>query len=110
MEPETVGQRNRRLYGRRIPRSHRRVMLALIAADGLSGYPLSRIAQVSSGSVYVVLAHLEQLGWVDREKTEAYAAPVRFGYTLTSKGRACVTLLLGLPAGATRTTTEASDG
>lgn len=109
MEPETVGQRNRRLYGRRIPRSHRRVMLALLAADGLSGYPLSRAAQVGPGTVYVALAHLEQLGWVGREKAEAYAAPVRFGYTLTSKGRACVTLLLGLPAEAARLTPEADD-
>jgi DNA-binding PadR family transcriptional regulator len=86
-----------RLYGRhRVPRSHRRVMLALLAADGLSGYPLDRLAQTGSGTVYPVLARLERLGWVDREQDPASG---RAFYTLTGKGRSGVTLLLGLPAG-----------
>jgi DNA-binding PadR family transcriptional regulator len=81
-------------------------MVALLAADGLSGYPLSRLAQVSPGAVYAVLATLENLAWVDQERREAYASPVRFAYALNGKGRASVTLLLGLPAEAARLAPE----
>lgn len=91
----------RRLYGRpRIPRSHRRVMLALLSgAPGLSGYPLSRLAQVGSGTVYIALARMESRGWVvgDWGTPDANGNRRRF-YTLTPKGRAAVTLLLGLEA------------
>lgn len=99
MTTETARDRNRRLYGRpRVSRGHRRVMLALLAADGLSGYPLSRLAQVGAGTVYVVLARMEGLGWVDRREHSSVGAPTRFSYTLTGKGRAGVRLLLGLEA------------
>lgn len=104
MEAETTAERNRRLYGRpRIPRSHRRVMLALLAADGLSGYPLSRLAQAGPGAVYVVLDRLERRGWVrgDWEIREDTRPRRRF-YALTPEGRASVALLLGLPAEAPR--------
>lgn len=97
MEAETVRQRNRRLYGKpRVPRSHRRVMAALLATDGLSAYPLSRLAQAGSGSVYVTLWRMEDRGWVNRERTERPDALPRFSYALTPEGRAAVTLLLGL--------------
>ena len=96
-----------RLYGKhRVPRSHRRVLLALLAVDGLSGYPLGRLAQAGSGTVYPVLARLERLGWVDRERHEGFAEHLRFSYTLTREGRAGVTLLLGLPAEAARLTRQ----
>jgi DNA-binding PadR family transcriptional regulator len=99
MSTEAARDRNRRLYGRpRVPRGHRRVMLALLAADGLSGYPLSRLAQVGSGTVYPVLAMLENLGWVDRREHSSIGTPTRFSYTLNSEGRAGVRLLLGLEA------------
>jgi DNA-binding PadR family transcriptional regulator len=81
-----------------LPRSARRVMLALLAVDGLSAYPLSKLAQCGSGSVYAALWRLEDRGWVARARTERYAAPPRFSYTLTPEGRACVAELLGLPA------------
>lgn len=98
-EDETVRGRNRRLWGRPgLPRSTRRVMLALLAVDGLSAYPLSKLAQVGAGSVYPALWRLEDRGWVDRERHEGYGERLRFSYTLTPKGRANVTLLLGLPA------------
>lgn len=93
---DTVRDRNRHLYGRpRIPRSHRRVMLALLAADGLSGWPLCHLAQASAGTVYVVLAKLEDRGWVDREQD---ANSGRAFYALNSEGRKAVRLLLGLEA------------
>lgn len=92
---ENARQRNRRLYGRpRVPRSHRRVMLALLAADGLSGYPLCRLAQTGSGTVYPVLARLERLGWVNRKQDETTG---RAFYTLTPHGRTGARRLLGLP-------------
>ena len=106
MPAETAAERNRRLCGRpRVPRSHRRVMLALLAADGLSGYPLGRLAQ-AGGKVYPVLARLEVRGWVDREQD---ANSGRAFYTLTPEGRASLTLLLGLPAEAARLTPKEAD-
>lgn len=105
---ETAAERNRRLYGHpRVPRSHRRVMLALLAADGLSGYPLSRLAQAGPGAVYVVLDRLERRGWVTGDwEVREDAGPRRRFYALTPEGRANVTLLLGLPAEAARLTPE----
>jgi DNA-binding PadR family transcriptional regulator len=101
---ETASDRNRRLYGRpRVPRGHRRVMLALLAADGLSGYPLSRLAQAALVTVYNVLDKLEDLGWAGREQD---AESGRAFYTLNSEGRAGVRLLLGLPAETARPAPE----
>jgi len=70
-------------------------MLALLAADGLSGWPLCRLAQANSGTVYNVLDKLEDRGWVEREQD---ANSGRAFYTLNSEGRAGVQLLLGLEA------------
>jgi DNA-binding HxlR family transcriptional regulator len=39
---------------------------------------------------------MERLGWVSRERWNGYADLPQFAYTLTPKGRAAVTLLLGL--------------
>jgi DNA-binding PadR family transcriptional regulator len=84
-------------------------MVALLAADGLSGYPLSRLAQVGSGAVYAILARLEALGWAesDFDRREGTGLRRRL-YVLTPKGRANVTILLGLPAEAARLTPEAN--
>ena len=87
-----------RFYGKRhIPRSHLRVMLALLSgAPGLSGFPLSRLAQAGLATVYFVVWRMERLGWVNRERHLGYAQDGRFTYSLTPKGRAAVTTLLGL--------------
>lgn len=46
-------------------RRRRRILLALLTgAPNLSGYPLGRVAQCRSGTVYPFLAHLENAGWV----------------------------------------------
>lgn len=73
-------------------------MTALLAQGGLSGYPLSQLAQAGSGTVYVVLARLQGRGWVDRQQQDGGAGHPRFTYALTGEGRAAVTRLLGLPA------------
>jgi PadR family transcriptional regulator, regulatory protein PadR len=86
---------------RRLPRSHRRVMMALLAdLPRMSGYPLCRLAQVGSGTVYSVLARMERIGWVDAEWETPNPLPPGNGrrrfYRLTPKGRAAVTTLLDL--------------
>jgi hypothetical protein len=90
---------NRRLYGSpRVPRPDRRLMVALLAAPGLSAGPLSELAQVGSGRACAVLGRLEMLGWVDRADAEGYDGRARFAWSLNPKGIACATLLLGLDA------------
>jgi DNA-binding PadR family transcriptional regulator len=102
MKADRDGETTFRLYGKhRLPRSHRRVMLALLTgAPRLSGYPLSRLAQVGSGTVYIVLDRLENRGWVEGEWEDPNPLPAGKGrrrfYRLTPKGRAAVTYLLGL--------------
>jgi PadR family transcriptional regulator, regulatory protein PadR len=92
-------------YGRRhVPRSHRRVMLVLLSgARELSGYPISRAAMVGSGTVYIILARLEQLGWVASEWQDPNPLPPGWGrrrfYRLTPFGRERVLDLLGLKDG-----------
>jgi PadR family transcriptional regulator PadR len=92
-------------YGRRrVPRSHRRVMLVLLSgARELSGYPISRAAMVGAGSVYIVLAHLEGLGWVSSEWETPNPLPPGNGrrrfYRLTPFGRERMLDLLGLKEG-----------
>ena len=94
-------------YGRHgVPRSRRRVMLVLLTgASRLSGYPISRAAMVGSGTVYIILAHLEGLGWAVSEWETPNPLPEGQGrrrfYRLTPFGRERVLELLGL---------EASDG
>jgi DNA-binding PadR family transcriptional regulator len=94
-----------RLYGRhRVPRSHRRVMLALLAGlPRMSGYPLCRLAQVGSGTVYPVLERLEKRGWVESEWEDPNPLPPGQGrrrfYRLTPAGRKNILRLLGVEAG-----------
>jgi DNA-binding PadR family transcriptional regulator len=91
-----------RPYGRvRIPRSHRRVMLVLLTgASRLSGYPIGRAAMTGSGSVYLILARLERLGWVSSEWETPNPLPDGSGrrrfYELTPEGRRRVLEVLGL--------------
>lgn len=94
-----------RPYGRvRVPRSHRRVMLVLLTgAQGLSGYPIGRAAMVGSGSVYLILARLERLGWVSSEWETPNPLPDGHGrrrfYRLTDEGRRHALEVLGLGEG-----------
>jgi hypothetical protein len=90
-------------YRRRVPRSHRRVMLVLLSAPPGGGsywsYPVSRAAQVRFRRVHAILAVLELLGWVaaSREGPDPDGGYRRF-YRLTPEGRGCVLELLGLAA------------
>lgn len=96
MMTKAVRQRNRHLYGRRVPRSHRRVMLALLTgAPELGITELCRLAQCGTMAAVVSTARMEGLGWLDRSHFGPYR---RAAFRLNEKGRACVTLLLGLPA------------
>jgi DNA-binding PadR family transcriptional regulator len=86
-------------YRRRVPRSHRRVMLVLLTdAANLGGYTICRAAGIGSGSAYPALARLEKLGWLDSEweTPEPVNRPRRRFYRLTPDGRAHVMELLGL--------------
>lgn len=70
-------------------RKDRRVLLALLTdAPNLSGYPLSKVAQVGSGAVYISLARLERQGWVTSDwETRSDELPRRRLYRLTGTGR-----------------------
>jgi len=86
-------------YRRRVPRSHRRVMLVLLTdAANLGGYTICRAAGIGAGSAYPALARLEGLGWLDSEweTPEPVNRPRRRFYRLTPVGRARVMELLGL--------------
>jgi DNA-binding PadR family transcriptional regulator len=79
-------------------RRERRVLLALLSgAPNLSGYPLSRTAQVSSFTVYRVLDRLEDRYWVigEWEAGKPKEERRRF-YALTPVGRTAVLRLLKL--------------
>ena len=81
-------------------RRTRRVLLVLLTgAEGLSGYPISRLAGVGSGAVYVTLAKLEREGWVTGEWQQnpppGQPGSRRF-YRLTRQGRAKAIGLLRL--------------
>jgi PadR family transcriptional regulator, regulatory protein PadR len=82
-----------------LTRRRRRVLLALLAdAADMSGYPLCRAAQVGPGTVYPLLGHLENAGWVTGEwdtKTAPNGGRRRF-YRLTDEGRAAVAAALKL--------------
>jgi PadR family transcriptional regulator, regulatory protein PadR len=79
-------------------RRERRVLLALLSgASNLSGYPLSRTAQVAGGHVYVILARLERQGWVTGEwETGKPEGERRRFYALTPEGRKVALLFLKL--------------
>lgn len=79
-------------------RRDRRVLLVLLTgASNLSGYPLSRAAQVGSGSVYITLAKLERQEWVEGEWGEYTPnGGRRRYYHLTPYGRIRALRALGL--------------
>jgi DNA-binding PadR family transcriptional regulator len=78
-------------------RRDRRVLLVLLTGAGnLSGYPISRAAQVGSGQVYVSLARLEREGWVDSDWGDGPPGRRRRYYRLTPTGRVRALASLGL--------------
>lgn len=81
-------------------RRQRRVLTVLMTgAPSLSGYPVMRLAQTGAGTVYILLARLERLGWVSSEWEVlpfGEDRPRRRFYALTPEGRERVTELLGL--------------
>ena len=78
-------------------RRQQRVLLVLLSgASNLYGYQLWRTSQVRSGTVYRVLDHLEDRGWVTGEFREQAAGKARRFYTLTPEGRKAALLLLRL--------------
>lgn len=84
---------------KRLPRSHRRVLLVLLTgAPGLGGYTIARAAMTGSGKVYPILARLERLGWAesDWEAPEPLDRPRRRFYRLTAEGRSQALEALGL--------------
>jgi PadR family transcriptional regulator PadR len=85
----------------RVPRSRRRVLLVLLSgAPELGGYTIARAAMTGYGKVYVILDHLERLGWVesDWESPEPLNRPRRRFYRLTGEGRMRALAALGLRA------------
>lgn len=79
-------------------RATRRLLLALLLdAPRMSGVPLSRVAQVGYGTVYVILARLERCGWVAGIWEEGPPAGHRRRlYRLTPEGRIGAAELLKL--------------
>ena len=82
-------------------RRQRRVLTVLMTgAPGLSGYPIMRLAQTGSATVYTLLDRLERLGWVSGEQEEQPAGRSRRRfYRLTPAGRVNVARLLGMESG-----------
>lgn len=96
---DPISERARKLYGRRLRRRDRRVLLVLLTgAEELSIYSVSIVAKVNSGTTNVILARLENIGWVDAEWEEgAYAGrPRRKFYHLTKFGHVQAMGILGL--------------
>jgi DNA-binding PadR family transcriptional regulator len=85
-------------------RRERRILLVLLTGAGnLWGLKIFHLAQVSSwGGMYVVLAKLEQQGWVTAESSCPFMSLKtgesrrRMRYQLTDKGRAGAMEALGL--------------
>ncbi len=82
-------------------RRQRRILLVLMTgAPRLSGYPISRLAQTGTGTVYPTLARLEKLGWAYGEWETPNPLPPGNGrrrfYQLTPFGREKVAGLLGM--------------
>jgi DNA-binding MarR family transcriptional regulator len=84
----------------RITRGRRRVLLALLSEAGnLHGRRLCQAAQVWGGVLYPFLEHLEEAGWVTRQRRNIDLRRC-WCYTLTDDGRlrAAAELSLILPA------------
>lgn len=75
-----------RAYGGRVPRTHRRVILAMLAAypGQLSAMPVAQAAMVSPALAAEVLGRLAGLGWAVRAQHPAREGRV---YGLTPMGR-----------------------
>ncbi len=86
---------------RRLPKSHRRVMVTFLAnSRPCSGFQLGDRARVGTGTLYPVLATLERLGWIEAQLEEPNPLPPGMGrrrlYRLTPEGREAVAVLLEL--------------
>lgn len=95
-----------KLVRKRVTRRQRRILLALLSgATNLSGYPLSRAAQVGSGAVYLFLVRLENAGLVVvaeeplRPGQDVEREGRRRFYSLTPGGRVWAAAELGLVIG-----------
>lgn len=86
----------RMLYGRRrVPRSHRRIMIALLATDGITAWNLMQLAQAGVSTTTVLLVKLQTLGWAEMDRTPL-GDDKRIRYRLTPAGEIYVRRLLGL--------------
>jgi DNA-binding PadR family transcriptional regulator len=95
---ETRQQRNRRLYGRkRVPRSHRKIMLVLLAVSSpMAAYSLARAGMTRQyGPVQVALAAMQSRDWIKASTGEGR----RRCYQVTYAGRMAIMELLDLPRG-----------
>jgi DNA-binding PadR family transcriptional regulator len=85
------------LYGRsRVPRSHRRIMTAMLAAPGTPAWDLTRLAQAPVPVVTVFLVRMQTLGWAEMDREPVSEEDRRIRYRLTGTGEACIRRLLGL--------------
>jgi hypothetical protein len=89
-------EETQRLYGRRrVPRNHRRILVALLAADEVYAQQLMQLAQAPPGATTIVLARMQARGWVEMIYP-AVKLRGRMRYRLTGTGRACAKRLVGL--------------
>lgn len=85
------------LYGRKkVPRPHRRLMLAMLASDQVHAWQLTRLAQASVGTTTVWLVRMQTLGWVEIIREPVSDEDRRIRYRLTGSGAAFMRRLLGL--------------
>lgn len=97
MPRHEAAERARKLYGRRrVPGSHRKIMLVLLARPAPMGsYSLARAARTRQyGSVQLALAQMETRDWLDAFTD----GDRRRCYQITPAGRAAIMNLLGLPS------------
>jgi DNA-binding PadR family transcriptional regulator len=87
----------RMLYGRRrVPRSHRRLILAMLASDQVYAHQLMQLAQVGPERTTVWLVRMQVLGWVEMIMEPVSQDDRRIRYRLTGSGASCMRRLLGL--------------
>jgi DNA-binding PadR family transcriptional regulator len=92
----------------KVTRATRRVLAVLLSdATNLSGWPLAQLAKVTAGTLYVILARLENAGLVTSEWEQRDDAdddePRRRFYRLTPDGWVWAWDVLGLhPPGVRR--------
>ncbi len=91
-----ASERVRKLYGRnRVPGSHRKVMLVLLARPAPMGsFSLAKAAKTSRyGAVQRALWKMESIGWLAADT----GPDDRRCYQITHPGRIAIMDLLGLP-------------